>query len=143
MKHIFTSQNNLNNARCRSIRQLEAKLDKQAKNESNSLSKMLSGATKQGGIKSQDDTRQHFFERSASLPVETQPAHTLGDNSVLTQLNSFTPQEDYKINSCEYNDICPLHKYSMKCIFGQNRCRTYHFYKKYKKFDNGRQYDTR
>lgn len=39
---------------------------------------------------------------------------------------------------CEFDRICPLHKYSMKCIFKKENCRGYKFYRKYKEFDYGR-----
>ena len=130
MKHIFTSKDSLNNARCRSIRQLEAELDRQGLNDSNSLSKVLSGATKQGGIKSQDDTRQHYSERSASLPVDNPPAHTLGGFSELNTLSN--PQE-----ICKYSNYCNV-KYLVKvCV--PEFCETYKFYNRYNNFDYGRQ----
>ena len=49
----------------------------QNKKDVGTLSNSLSGDTKQGGIKSQDDTNQQFFERSGSLPVANQSADTL------------------------------------------------------------------
>jgi len=51
----------------------------QEKKDSNSLSKVLPEGTKQGGMESQDDTKQHFSERSASLPVDTSLADILKD----------------------------------------------------------------
>ncbi len=40
---------------------------------------------------------------------------------------------------CIYYDTCSLHKYSMKCIFNKESCRTKIFYDRYKDFDYGMQ----
>ena len=33
--------------------------------------------------------------------------------------------------NCPHKEYCPLPKYSMKCIFGRNDCKSFKFYKKY------------
>ena len=49
----------------------EIEVNSQVKKDVGTLSNPLSGDTKQGGIKSQDDTKLQI-ERSASLPVDNQ-----------------------------------------------------------------------
>jgi len=50
--------------------------NQQENKDDKTLSILSSGDTKQGGIKSQDDTKLQFDERSASLPVENHLADT-------------------------------------------------------------------
>ena len=58
---------------------LEDLPSQQEKKEDKPLSMLSSGATKQGGIKSQDDTKLQFPERSASLPADNPLADILKD----------------------------------------------------------------
>jgi hypothetical protein len=61
--------------------------NQQEKKEDKPLSMLSSGATKQGGINSQDDTKLQFPERSASLPADNHPAEI---NSQETKLAANT-----------------------------------------------------
>lgn len=93
----------------------------QEKKDSNSLSKVLSGGTKQGGINSQDDTKLHFPERSASLPVDTPLADKESEEIKFCK----------NIKSCLVRKIKRINHESVYC-WGEDmkNCETYQYYQR-------------
>jgi len=102
--------------------------------EVKTLSNLVSGNTKQGGIKSQDDINLQI-ERSGSLPVDNHYA----DNNIHNQENGFQPLESnldtgevalYSSPVCIYSKYCNVKKMKENCVDYKN-CQTWKFYNKY------------
>lgn len=111
---IFVSKGTLDLGRNRNQRILEAQLDRQETKLENEDSKKILNLI-------ESDSSPASLERF--------------EEETLDKIDKEIKEE----NICIYYDVCHLYRYSMKCIFGKDNCRTKIFYDRYKDFDYGRQ----
>jgi len=92
-------------------------------------------------------TKRHFIATghiagSLEEDLEENPNQENGFKPFRSNLDTREEQSDFSnanltsfhtssLVYCNHKSYCPLKKNSMKCLFGKEHCRTFHFYNKY------------